>query len=105
MTTTTAGYLLGGSISASGWHGLGMALLTESFRWAAFGMTGATTMAFHNARINEARQFLFQGTNLDVALGTFGMELLPEDVRALYSRWLQQRHTPFHPQSTPESRS
>lgn len=97
MDTSTIGLLRGGSISISGWHNVGMAMLTESFRWAAFGMTGATTMGRHCVRINEAQHFLFEGTALDVALDIFGIGMTSDETRGLFQAWLRRRQTPYCP--------
>lgn len=87
----------GGSISALGWHKLGMAILAESFRWAAFGLLGATTMPRHVRRINEAQRFLLQGTALDVSLDLFGIEMTGDETRGIFQAWLRRRQTPYSP--------
>ena len=65
--------VVAGSIWAPGWAKLGMAVLTESFRWAAFGLTGATTNGEQAIRIHEAIVFI-EGSGLDRALDAFGIE-------------------------------
>ena len=97
MTATTGGLIQGGTIWAVGWQKLGMALITESFRWAAFGMTGATTSGSHVQRISEAQAFLLQGSSLDVALDFFGIEQTGDEIRGSFKRWLRRRQTPYYP--------
>ena len=100
---TTAG-LIGNTINVVGpatiWHvgvhRLGVAILEESFRWAAVGMCGATTTRATAKRVQEAVLFL-QGTALDVTLETFGLNYQADELRDAFTAWLQQRKTPYYP--------
>ena len=103
MTISTGGFLRGGTVSAMGWQKLGFAIVTESFRWAAFGMTGADTMASHHERITSAQHFLFQGTGLEALLDVFGIEMTGDETRGLFEAWLRRHHDPYTPHSSQHS--
>ena len=79
-----------------GAHRLGVAVLEESFKWAAFGLCGATTSRRHVLRVNEALSFI-RGTALEVHLETFGIELQAEQLREAFDTWLNQQKRPYYP--------
>ena len=79
-----------------GWHALGIAVITDSLRWAAAGKTHASTATYHVQRIEEAVLFL-EGTALDVSLELFGISYHADAVRDAFNAWLKSRQTPFYP--------
>ena len=83
-----------GTIWALGWQRLGMAVIVDSLRWAAFGLTGASTNGEQAVRIRESITFI-AGSGLDYALDQFGIEADPRVLRYSFKRWVQQREGPF----------
>lgn len=79
-----------------GWQQLGKALITESLRWAAVGLLEQTTTPRQARRVHEAVVFI-EGTGLEVALETFGIEMDGSVIRHQFHVWLKQRTTPFQP--------
>ena len=91
----TSGVVVGGSVFIAGWQSLGMAILAESFRWAAVGITQGTTSRESSRRVVEARQFVYQGTALEAALDLFGLSFTGEEARGIFESWLRRRTTPY----------
>ena len=77
-----------------GAHQFGVAILEESFRWAAVGLCGATTTTRQVQRINAAISFI-NGTALDVTLETFGIDLNADRLREAFEAWVKQQTTPY----------
>ena len=96
MIQTTADTVGPSSMWSIGVQHLGMAIITESLRWAAFGCMGATTMPRHVQRIEGARQF-DQGSGLELTLDLFGIEMTGDEVRGLFQAWMRRRKTPYSP--------
>ncbi len=97
MTTTAQTINVVGPITlwGVGAHQFGIAILEESFRWAAVGLCGATTTARQVKRINAAISFI-NGTALDIAIETFGMDLNAERLREEFEAWVKQQTTPYY---------
>lgn len=91
----TGGALQGDSIYIAGWQSLGMAILAESFRWAAVGITHGTTSREGSQRVIETRQFVYQGTALEAMMDLFGLNFTGEEARGLFEGWLRRRQTPY----------
>lgn len=79
-----------------GWHALGIAVITDSLRWAAAGKTQATTASYHVQQIRESVLFL-EGTALDASLELFGIPYQADALREAFETWLKSRQTPFYP--------
>ena len=82
-----------GTIWAVGWQRLGMAVVTDAFRWAAFGLSGATTCASQSARVQDAICFI-EGSGLDRVLDGFGIEADPTVIRYAFKRRLAVHEGP-----------
>ena len=96
VSETTATVVQPTTFWAVGVQHLGLAVVTESLRWAAFGLTGATTAAHHIERIQEALCFL-RGTGLECVLETFGIDLDAETLRGAFEEWVRRCQTPYQP--------
>ena len=79
-----------------GWQTLGKAIITESLRWAAVGLLEQRTTARQATRVQEA-VFFVEGSGLDYALETFGIEMDGAVIRHQFHVWLSKRTTPFQP--------
>ena len=91
----TGGVVQAGSIYIAGWQSLGMAILAESFRWAAVGITHGETSREGSQRVVEAQQFVFQGTALEAMMDLFGLNFTGEEARGLFQGWLRRHQTPY----------
>ena len=94
MANTTV--LLSGTVWLLGWQHLGVAILTESLRWSAFGLLGATTTAEHVQRITEAQHFI-DGRGLETAIEEFQLPFQADELRETFYTWVGHQRTPYSP--------
>ena len=85
-----------GTVWHIGWQRLGVAVITDSLRWAAFGILGAETSPGQVQRIHEAMVFI-TGTGLDIAIDTFDLPFHADDLREAFHRWMKHHKTPYVP--------
>ena len=79
-----------------GVYQLGIAVVTESLRWAAVGLLQESTTPRQAKRVEEAVVFI-EGTGLDVWIDAFRLGLRADHVRDQFHAWLKQRTTPYYP--------
>ena len=94
MVETTL--LCSGTVWPIGWQRLGIALLTESLRWSAFGLLGATTTVDHVERIQEALHFV-NGRGLETAIEEFQLPFQADELRETFYTWVSHQRTPYSP--------